>query len=471
MFRGGKRFTKKERTIASLAKNIRCGNSLISYDIFDQLALFDEEEKERINPFDWNSKSTGFGEIIGQGGFDVLIGNPPYIFARELLNQSEKNYFIQHYHCIWEKPNTYMIFMEKGLSLLKSKGLISYIIPNSWLTVESGKLIRNLFMDKLINLLDLNYSVFDGVNVETTVFVAKKLSKIRKIQCARLNSKDELPAKRIVRMSPDLWIANKGKIYICSDPKIDSIITSFLNNSKTIGDIYNVRTGLQAYEKNKGIPKQTAQNVRNHIFDYDYKFDKDTYQYIDGKNIKRYHVNWSGRWLRYGKWLSQPRTLDIFSRPRLLIREITSPLPYCINACYTADTYLNNKSILNILDPNDNIDNLLFLLAQLNSRLTSLYYQERAVKSKRTMFPKVVIKDLRLFPCKSSNYNISLKNELVDLVKLVLRLQEKKISILPSSKREKIEREIQITDEKIDELVYELYGIKEEERKIIEKGI
>lgn len=468
---GEKDLPRKKELLPSLARNIRCGNSLISYDILDQMTLFDDEEKDRINPFDWYSKSTGFGQIIEQGGFDVLVGNPPYIFARELLTQSEKKYFINHYNSIWEKPNTYMLFMERGIVFLKSKGLISYIVPNSWLTVESGKLIRNLFMDKLIKLLDLNYPVFDKVNVETTVFVGKKHEQRRKIQCARLSSKEEFPLNHFVLMSQDLWIANKGKIYICSNLKIDSILTSISNNSENMGDIYDVRTGLQAYEKGKGIPKQTVQDVKDHVFDFDYNFDEFTYRYADGKNIKRYHINWSGRWLRYGKWLSQPRTLDIFTRPRLLIREITSPPPYCINTGYINDLLLNNKSILNILDHQDNIDNLLFLLAQLNSRLISLFYQERAVKSKRTMFPKVVIRDLRIFPCKSLNSDIRLKNSVIELVRSMLKLQKKKISTIPSSKRDQIEREILITDEKIDELVYELYGITKEEIKIIEEGI
>lgn len=84
------------------------------------------------------------------------------------------------------------------------------------------------------------------------------------------------------------------------------------------------------------------------------------------------------------------------------------------------------------------------------------------------LFTKVVIKDLRLFPCKNPNYNTNKKKGLVDLVKLMLNLQKKKQELLLFYQRERVEHEIAQTNEKIDKLVYELYGITEHERKIIE---
>ena len=81
---------KKQHLLPSLANNIKCGNSLIGYDILDG-KLFDDDTKSRINPFDWKSKTAGFGEIMANGGFDVVIGNPPYV-RQETIGEF-KEYF------------------------------------------------------------------------------------------------------------------------------------------------------------------------------------------------------------------------------------------------------------------------------------------------------------------------------------------------------------------------------------------
>ena len=102
--------------------------------------------------------------------------------------------------------------------------------------------------------------------------------------------------------------------------------------------------------------------------------------------------------MKYGPWLAQPRELSMFSRPRILIREITSQPPCCINATFMYDTFLNNKSILNVFEPDDDIERFKVLCAVLNSRLMSECYRAFAVKAVRKFFPKIVIRNLREFP-------------------------------------------------------------------------
>jgi hypothetical protein len=87
-------------------------------------------------------------------------------------------------------------------------------------------------------------------------------------------------------------------------------------------------------------------------------------------------------WMQYGPWLSQPRKIGIFSRPRVSIREITAKLPHCIHATFVRETFLNNKSVLNVLNNSDDDDE----------------YKARAVKGARTVFPKLVINNLRELP-------------------------------------------------------------------------
>ena len=105
----------------------------------------DDETKSRINPFDWNSKSAGFGEIMNpsqsplekggsKGGFDVVIGNPPYV-RQEMLGDF-KDYFQKHYEVYHGVADLYTYFIERGMSLLKNNGLFSYIVANKWMRAK-----------------------------------------------------------------------------------------------------------------------------------------------------------------------------------------------------------------------------------------------------------------------------------------------------------------------------------------------
>ena len=151
-------------------------------------------------------------------------------------------------------------------------------------------------------------------------------------------------------------------------------------------------------KKEKAVRHRPKLTSRNHVFDRDRRVDKNSVRYLQGADVGRYEINWSGLWMQYGPWLSQPRESGIFQRPRVLIREITGRLPYCIHATFVDKHYLNNKSVLNVLHEADDHDELKCLTAVLNSCAFSIYYKARAVKGARTVFPKLLINNLRELP-------------------------------------------------------------------------
>ncbi|SIT01483.1 Eco57I restriction-modification methylase domain-containing protein [Belliella pelovolcani] len=503
------RTAKKGRKLSSLNSNIKVGNSLI-----------DDPEVAGDLAFNWSAQ---FPKVFAKGGFDVVVGNPPYVRSRDEILDDYKDYYLSNFKCIYEKPNLYILFMEKALDLIKESGQFAFIVPNAWLGIESGKLIRNLYLTTTsINyLIFLSGKSFQGVGVETMIFIiknSKPISNITKYFTVLSDSIDGIYNS----INQEDWLKNRDSfIDIKSNNDDISIIQKISSSPFIIEDKYDVRVGMQAYEKGKGNPKQSEDDVKNHIFDFTYKYDENTFKYLEGKDVLRYGINWSGSWLSWGPWLSQPKSFDQFSKSRILIREITGKFPNVLYASYVEEVYLNNKSVINILSKNNDYS-LKALVGILNSSLMSFYHIRQAAKGNRTLFPKVVIKDIKNYPIPDidsqifnklsvlvteisnfSNHNLEQVSSLVNLLKSKFSIEKPstKLQNWPSldfkgflgelkkakvklslgeeaewmayfneqkAKAQALQSDITRLDREIDNLVYELYGLTEEEIRIVE---
>ena len=195
--------------------------------------------------------------------------------------------------------------------------------------------------------------------------------------------------------------------------------------------------------------------------------DATTYPYLEGRDVGAFVLNWSKSWMRYGDWLSQPRVLAQFTRPRILLREITAPLPYCLSACFTDEPYLSNKSILSVLDAEDDPVKLKALACVLNSALMSVFYKEYAVKSARRLFPKVLIRNLREYPF-PQNPNGKMMRNLANLhdrlVTAIAALQEAKPHETDARRRLAVALRTQI-----DQAVETFYGLTPTEVTLVRR--
>ncbi|OKL37028.1 Eco57I restriction-modification methylase domain-containing protein [Domibacillus mangrovi] len=410
------------KKLTNLNNNIKFGDSLI-----------EDPEIARDTAFRWANE---FKEVIETGGFDIIIGNPPYVLSRgNNFSRQEKDYFSKKYQMQQDKPNTYLLFIERALQLLKENGYLGFIVPNSWLGIDSATelrkyLLKNTVIKSIVNLYGIS---FPDANVETVIIILQKKSpKNNVVSVSNIMSKKiKLSHSSVIEIPQSNWLKNRNYIYdLISDEEDNLIINKIIKRSKKLQEVAEPKTGLQAYEKNKGNPKQSEDDVKNRIYDYTYKYDSTTYPYLNGGDVGRYSLGWGGDWLKYGEWLSQPRTIEIFSGGRILIREVVGSYPKSILATYVTEKYLNNKSILNIL-PKINGYNLKYILAVLNSNVISFYFKRKAVKANRTLFPKITKGDLDDLPIPIATENV--QNELAELSMELINLNKKFKSILNTS--------------------------------------
>ena len=400
---------QKGRKLSTLNNNIKCGNSLI-----------DDVEIAGEKAFCWEKE---FPEVFGEGGFDVVIGNPPYVFDREKFSEAEKNYYQTKFESAKYQVNLYMLFMEKTQKLIKENGLCGLIVPNSWLMVYSGENLRKFLYENvsLQKIANLSGKSFADASVETVIFIDKKSKATEETEIEIFMSDEE---SKLFEFSHKLkqfsFSENKGLEFTVFKTEENSVlIEKIKENCLDLDVVASVKAGLQAYEKGKGTPKQTAEDVKNRPYDYDYKFDENTYKYLDGADVLRYGIKWSGLWLQYGNHLAAPRTFDLFNGEKIIVREITSEFPKCLNATYSKEVYLYNRSNIAVVKRNDDYS-LKYILVLLNSSLMSFYFKKNTAKAERKLFPKIILNDLRLFPIK--NIPLAEQQPFIDLADKMLTL-------------------------------------------------
>ena len=156
-----------ERALPSLDRNIRCGNSLIAPDIHDHAPDLAIEERRRIAAFDWPSE---FPMVMQRGGFDAVIGNPPYVRQESLGEQKE--YFKDHYAVYAGTADLYAYFIERGFSQLRQGGRFGFIVPNKWLRANwAGQLRRFMKGHRIEEVIDFGDLPIFSRHVETFPFI------------------------------------------------------------------------------------------------------------------------------------------------------------------------------------------------------------------------------------------------------------------------------------------------------------
>ncbi|MGE0086505.1 MAG: N-6 DNA methylase [Desulfococcaceae bacterium] len=464
----------KERALPDLGKNIKCGNSLIGPDFYEnvQMNLLDEEEIYRINAFDWESE---FPDIMKADGFDAVIGNPPYVFTREKgVAECDKNYFYSHYKFSQYQINTFILFIEKGFNLLKCKSSFGFIIPNNWLTIDSNSDLRKFLLRNVANLKLFNFNdkVFQDANVDTCLLFFEK-DKDNNFEFGEWNIK-ESHTQETLKIYPkiDKQIIKSPKFYLpiskLKNVQFFPLLNKIEENGQLLKQIAQVSTGIKAYQIGKGKPKQTKQIRDERLYHSFEKKDENYWKYLEGRDVCRYNLFWNRKeFIKYGIHLAEPRFSVDFSIPRILVRQIPNQPPYCFHATYTEGKFINDINSMIIMKPSPGY-NLKFFLGVINSKAISTWFYYTFDKFSRKIFPQFKVKELGSFPIPSATSEQ--QKQIIDLVSQMLDLKKKLAESSLPQEKDVLQRQIETTDSQIDQLVYKLYDLTKEEIKIVESG-
>ena len=426
-----------------------------------QLAKAEKELEYRLkNPLfakgmEWRME---FPEILGEAGefigFDLVIGNPPYIFARnQSFTDEMKAYYSRTYQVSEYQANTYTIFMELAYQLLRKGGTFSYIIPNNFLTIQTNSRVRQFITEQtsdvvLINSLD---KIFADASVDNCIIFFKKNAP-NWIEVAELHHGE---FNTVGRVAPDFF----GEIptFSISMVKYRQFTEIFEKVEKIqerlLGKFANVKAGIKAYEIGKGKPQQTREDKENKVFHADTRIDYTYRKYLDGKNVSRYRLNWEGKFIKYGECLAAPRNPKMFESPRILVRQIPSKSSYSVEAAYTNDEYINGESAIVITDfsciP-------LYLLGVINSRILSLWFTIKFDKFSRSLFPRLVVNELGNFPIPDA-----MDYQQEEIAQLVEQLMEEMKKDSPDTET------VNQLNLAIDDLVMDLFELTEEEKQTV----
>jgi hypothetical protein len=545
-------------------------NEIKKLEIFKRAQKIAEEEKF----FHWELEflEVFFDMQSGEkenSGFDLVIGNPPW--GARLNFEVVNNLLVSG---VRRHSNTYTFFSEKGINLVKKGGFFGFIIPNTWIEIDSCEKFRRLVFSvaKDINIV-LTWKIFPETHskapvVDTCILYFKKdnapnkfLIKNEKYEEIEITKDYNIKAKVLDRnlsiqerlnslnlrnwineiyyKTLDIWNNFKAKLSIFEEGRGGIVSKQIIHqidiksNFLEKDSIAKVRIGTQEYAEGGGDPPQTRNMIDNKVYNATEKKDNDYKPFVPCADIERYVLEWSGQWLKYGKNLHCPRDIKIYKEDHLLLGRIFDKKSGRFKCCFVPgrdEFFVNNTDSFNILIENKDYT-LYSLLGIINSRLIGFYTLESNINLKRMAYPKINTKHAKRIPIPKKNYkpyldkvdnlsqqicknkeifkeesnsffkwfsrewdvnleSLNLKDELKEywkydfkeIIKIVKRNKSKiKGNSFSRDFQETLEKEwkrsinklnpllkeIQEIENYIDAIVFKIYGLKEEEVKIV----
>ncbi len=449
-----------ERVLPNLDANIKCGNSLIGTDYFAGRE-HDEEELRRVNPFDWARE---YPDVMKAGGFDCVIGNPPYGAEMEV---PQKDYFHGKFEGESRSYDTYELFLLMAKRLLRDDGHISMIIPSSWLTGEKYEASRQKLVTELYPSVAyaLPFDVFKDAYIDTAIVVLS--SAITKNCLIHFFPKKERLISIPTGIGKPVPIENirtdsQSRLSPVLAQETASLLQKLDAPKTTFGDWFEISRGVQPYARSK----HTEEQIRSRFLHASIQKSKRYMPELQGSELSRYFIAPERTsFIKYSDDIASTRPIKMFVGKRVVLRRLLTR-KFRLQASVATDTMITTDNVLNMI-PQSAEASVEFCLAILNSKLISWAYVNTSMIAQKDDFPQVHISALSSIHL--PEYDLARHHRMVSLVTQMLDLHQRLHAATSASDRELLQRQIDATDKAIDALVYELYGLTAEEISIIEK--
>ncbi|MDR1998098.1 MAG: N-6 DNA methylase [Candidatus Margulisbacteria bacterium] len=524
----------KERVLPTLDNNIKCGNSLVS----NEGTLFTVDNS--VKPFDWKinfpavfaqaDRQCGRHAIAGrecparQGGFDIVIGNPPYVkeyTARTAFEPVKNSHLARYYQ---GKMDLWYFFVCWGLDILKEKGLLSFIAPSNWITNAGASILRNkvLTETEIQRYFDFNdYKVFENAGIQTMIFCLQKKTPRRQYAFTynKVTDKkiDETALKNVlmgseknpaieqvkIRVQPEIM---KDRLIAFVDASIDEILEKIIKASNYLLTEKNVAQGIVCPQdfvikkhleelKNSSIkekdgvfiisseelrklklssaerkiikPYYTTEQLHNYYGDdkniswviySDMNVRKNIKDYPNIKaHLDKYKKIITSDFAPYG--LHRAREQAFFEGKKIIsLRKTARPcFTYTDFPCYVSQTYFSIK-------PQD--INLKYLTGLLNSSLVNFWLYHKGKKQGEQL--QVDKEPLLQIPIVKTD-DKQVENTIIKCVDEIIALKKQLQGVSLANQKEQIENRIKFLENRIDEVVFKLYGLVDDDIKIVNK--
>ena len=452
-----------ETLLPVLARNIVCGNSLIENDILE-CSLFSFEEERSLNPCDL---TTVFSRIMGQGGFDVIVGNPPYVRPHH-VPAVQKTYFWRRWTVYTGKADIYACFMQRATGLLKPDGLVAFIVSHGWLRLDSFKALRQHVLDnyRVVQLCDMPDRVFEDASVETCLFSfqreANRAARMNhKVLFVRCTDTKTGPVFARVRQIPQKAFASSPlRVFDTSIAPETEIVKAKMRGGPLIGDLYAVKFGLKTGDDAKFL--HSTQGLHQE--------DKPL---LRGDDVSRYGFNWKGEYVWYApgqmtqhRKTARPGEAVRFEQPKVLVKDTTKSF-----ACTYENGSYYVKDVLIVIPQQrtHNVYDLRFVAAVINSAALRFYY--------RTTFSTLHVQNGELASLPLPKLDMKKPDHkkqhdaAVALVDAVLACRVQLAEAVTDGDRNRLERRCEALEARIEQVINALYGFSEADKRLIEEAL
>lgn len=517
------------KLLPDLSNNIKCGNSLIGPDYFEGRisGTIDEDELRKINPFDWQKE---FPEIFAQGGFDAVIGNPPYVRVQTLQQSASESieYFKKGYLAALKgNIDLYLIFLEKGYNLLSGQGKLGFILPHKFFTAQMGETIRKYLAERRAVKEIINFGtnqIFENATTYTcllflskkrrTSFLYKRFDLGRDVRSINLEGfkSDSVKIEELHKPKWNFYVGKENSLLakLTSLPiKLEDITSKIFKGSSTGNDsIFLVTPIKKSKEKTtwqviskienepfyieskllkpflKGEEIKKYGFLRNHFYlIFPYKIIANKSNIIEFEELKKNYPFTAEYFIQNKKMLSKrkiqtdrtnfykysaARSLIEYEKRKILVPDIL------VNNRITIDLdarFYHGPAIHSIIIKENQSFSLLYLLSLLNSKVF-WFFLTRTSTSLRGDAYRLTPEYIKSFPIPKMDFAVpkekKMHDDLVAMVDKMLKLQKKYHSTRMEHDKKLYKTQIDHFDNQIDTLVYKLYGLTKEEIKVVE---